>query len=219
MSSIVVHLLGKFASESLKSENLHMYRVYTHHVGEAVPKSGPVFPIVVGEVKGLPDNFVNFVVGLDVPEIENVRVFVCVHGVLLGLRRSDMRFAPATREAHITRLRRISLRSNITRRRRIELKKPLTKVNGFFFGAPGGIQAETARGSALAFFVSPPKCGRRFRCAKPQKTPAVRCILLSDGSNPCVAKRKTTRLGGFSLARLAGFEPATYRFVAGHSIH
>jgi len=24
---------------------------------------------------------------------------------------------------------------------------------------------------------------------------------------------------GFSLARLAGFEPATYRFVAGHSIH
>ena len=82
-------LLGKFASESLKSENLHMYRVYTHHVGEAVPKSGPVFPIVVGEVKGLPDNFVNFVVGLDVLEIENVRVFVCVHGVLLiaALRR------------------------------------------------------------------------------------------------------------------------------------
>ena len=70
-----------------------------------------------------------------------------------------------------------------------------------------------------AFFVSPPKGGRRFRCAKPQKTPAVCCILQSDGSNPCIAKQKTTRLGGFSLARLAGFEPATYRFVAGHSIH
>ena len=54
-----------------------------------------------------------------------------------------------------------------------------------------------------AFFVSPPKCGRRFRCAKPQKTPAVCCILLSDGSNPCIAKQKTTRLGGFSFCRVS----------------
>ena len=30
--------------------------------------------------------------------------------------------------------------------------------------------------------------------------------------------RKSPENGAF-LARLAGFEPATYRFVAGHSIH
>ena len=34
-----------------------------------------------------------------------------------------------------------------------------------------------------------------------------------------ISLKKPRQRRGFFLARLAGFEPATYRFVAGHSIH
>ncbi len=93
----------------------------------------------------------------------------CAAKAILRRPRSNIRFAPATREAHITRLRRISLRSDITRRRRIELKKPLTFVNGFFFGAPGGIQAETARGSAPPFLFRRQKAGGDFAARNHKK--------------------------------------------------
>ena len=73
--------------------------------------------------------------------------------VILCRWHSDIIFAVYTREANITRQRRISLHSNTSRR-----KANITE------------------------------------------------------------KSQVERLG-FFLARLAGFEPATYRFVAGHSIH
>ncbi len=44
-------------------------------------------------------------------------------------------------------------------------------------------------------------------------------LLASEKTRKNKEKPRKLEIFGVNLARLAGFEPATYRFVAGHSIH
>ena len=65
--------------------------------------------------------------------------------VILCRWHSDIIFAVYTREANITRQRRISLHSNISRRKANITKKAIAKCNRFFMAPPVGLEPTTFR--------------------------------------------------------------------------